>query len=380
MKFGAHDIPAEMAAPRDVAHADRLSVLYVHCRGMRFIDDARASTALSRLVEMEDWTSQVIALPQPSPSSRQITTLREWKGLFQEKMSFLARVTRALPKHDILHVVAGEVDTISRLALPAVALGRFFGKRVVLQFDEAGAEDFLDRWAWWFRSVLRTADALIAESRNMQRAVNRGQLQAETIVTPVNTEGFTHRVREKLQPKIMADCALEPDSNLSCLLDAFRYIKEKFPRAELNLIGAGSRRNDIIRKVNSMKLRGFEHHESPDLATRARLYDEADVFVCTATRQESPAALVRAFASGLPVVSTDADGLLHMVRNDFSALMVAVNDHVGIADQVISLVQNQELTRRLSVQGIQEARKRSPERVRQDWVNFYRRLMDHASK
>ncbi len=95
------------------------------------------------------------------------------------------------------------------------------------------------------------------------------------------------------------------------------------------------------------------------------------MYLHPAVVDESPAGLVKAFAAGLPVVAADADGVLHLVRDSFSGLLVAVGDHVGLADSMIELVENTELTEKLSLQGKIEARKHTWSRLRQDWVNLY---------
>ena len=60
-----------------------------------------------------------------------------------------------------------------------------------------------------------------------------------------------------------------------------------------------------------------------------------------------------------------------MVRDGVSALITAAGDHVAVADAIIELVENPELTGKLSRQGVGEARKYSWVRMRQDWVNLY---------
>jgi glycosyltransferase involved in cell wall biosynthesis len=74
------------------------------------------------------------------------------------------------------------------------------------------------------------------------------------------------------------------------------------------------------------------------------------------------------------VVATDADGVLHMVRDRQSAMVSAVGDHVGLADRIIELIEDPALTEKLSINGRFEAQKYTWSRVRQDWVNLYSNL------
>jgi phenylacetate-CoA ligase len=173
----------------------------------------------------------------------------------------------------------------------------------------------------------------------------------------------------------MVDCSLEPESDVVGALRAFRLVKQKYPRAEMVVVGDGTLRSRLLNKVDTERLHGIEFVGTVDQSRRADLYRDCDVYLNPSLLDESPTSLVYAFASGLPVVTTDADGLLHMVRAGVSALVSPMGDHVGLADSVIELIENPELVRRLSEQGRNEARKYVWSRVRQDWVNLYRRLV-----
>ena len=74
-------------------------------------------------------------------------------------------------------------------------------------------------------------------------------------------------------------------------------------------------------------------------------------------------------------MATDADGVLHMLRDRINALVVPVGDHVAMANRIIELVEDSDLSKKLSHRGQHELRKYSWSRVRQDWINLYTRLM-----
>jgi glycosyltransferase involved in cell wall biosynthesis len=263
---------------------------------------------------------------------------------------------------------------MARLALPALVLARFFGKKAVLHLTSPDTEHFLDSRGGWFHPMLKAADAIVVGSRYLQKTTCRARLDSTILTSPVDVEAIQHRVRRDLQPRILVDCDLEPGRNVACALKAFRLVKQKYPRAEITVIGEGSRFDALHRLGASFNVHGISFVGRLALSEIGLVYGDHDLFLIASSQDESPPSLVRAFAAGLPVVTTDADGLLHMVRDRVNALVVPINDHAGLADRIIELVEDNDLTAKLSLQGKKEAARYSWTRVRQDWVNLYLKM------
>jgi glycosyltransferase involved in cell wall biosynthesis len=254
-------------------------------------------------------------------------------------------------------------------------MARFFGKRPVLHFVSAEIEPLLERYRRWLIPVLRLADTAVVGSRYLQKVLGRIGVPVRMVTQPVALDGITHQVRRKLQPKILVSTSLEPDLNVQLAIKAFRLVKQKYPRCELVVVGDGSERVRLEQLVARHRLFGVEFKGALEEAESVQMYQQCDLFLHAPLVDESPIALVRALAAGLPVVTSDADGITHMVRDRVNALIVPMGDHVGLADAVIELVENQELCERLSAQGRAEAEKYVWARVRQDWVNLYKGMV-----
>jgi glycosyltransferase involved in cell wall biosynthesis len=296
------------------------------------------------------------------------------------KFVFLRHMIRFIPNHDIIHIeTAGQATigarSIARLALPALVIAKFFGKKAVLHFAGADAETFLDRQGGWFHGILKSADRIVVGSRYLQKAVASAHLEARQLVTAHNLAPFRHRIITTLQPKILLVSPLEGPYNVSCAVKAFYLVKQKYPRAEMMVAGEGSLGPDLQHLVRRNNIWGIEFLGRCSDERLRELYRQADLYLHSASVDESPVAIIRALASGLPVVTTDADGVLHIVRDRQSALIAAVGDHVALADNIIELVEHPELVERLSRQGKREAVKYTFARVRQDWVNVYTELV-----
>jgi len=357
------------AAVRDIKTTPR--VLFLRLSGER----SRYAANIADCLSGEDWPASVW---EASQIERSVIGSRFLRFLqpFEQVGSDLRALVRELPSSDIVHIPCDSPRQLIREALPALILARFFAKRPVLHFVGADIDLLLEQHRRWLAPILRLSSAAAVGSRHLQKVLGRAGLPAKLLAAPLTFPGITHRVRQRLQPKILIDTALELDLNVQASIRAFRLVKQKYPRAELVILGGGSQRNNLEELVRQSRINGVEFLGVVDWAQRVELYNTSDLFLHAPLLDESPPAIVAAFAAGLPVVVSDCDGLLHMVRDRVNALVVPMSDHAALADAMLELVENQELCERLSAAGRTEAEKFVWSRVRQDWVNLYKTMVN----
>lgn len=324
-------------------------------------------------LNQEGWT---FTRSQDSPAASTLPVLlsRWWPKSWRFAAGRWIRLSREIPAHDLVHISMYSARQIVVAGLPSLVLARFFGKKVLVQFVSADIERLLERRRLWLLPFLRLPDAIVVGSRYLQKVFGRAGLPTVVMPRPLVMAELKHRTIRKPQPKILINCPLEDDYNVACGIKAFRLVKQKYPRSELTVIGEGSRRIELANMLDRHSLSGVQFKRSLRPEEVSTLYAECDLFLHSPLVDESPPGVVAAFAAGLPVVTTDADGLLHMVRDGVSGLLAPVGNHVGLANNIIELIENPELCERLSNQGKVEARKYSWARLRQDWVNLYRSL------
>lgn len=363
--------PADLAG---VTQERQPRILYVGCNRSACEGAAPIRPYGAFCLKNDDWTIGFNPVAGTARGRETGNLLRDLIDRLTAKADYVRHLVREIPRYDIVHVHGGPSKDIVRLALPALVLARFFGKKTVLHLTSPDTEHFLDSRGGWFHPMLKAADAIVVGSRYLQKTTLRSRLRSTILTRPIDVDRIQHRVRTRLQPRILVDCDLEPDQNVSCALRAFRLVKQKYPRAELTVVGEGSRFESLHRLSDDFSVHGVSFTGRVEPSELGSVYDDHDLFLIASSQDESPASLVRAFAAGLPVVTTDADGLLHMVRDRVNALVAPINDHAGLSDRIIELIEDDDLTGRLSLQGRREAVKYSWRRVRQDWVNLYMKL------
>ena len=87
-----------------------------------------------------------------------------------------------------------------------------------------------------------------------------------------------------------------------------------------------------------------------------------------------PVSILEAFASGLPVTTTAAGGIPHMVDHEVTGLLCEVGDCEGLANNVLRLLQDQPLAQALAHNAHEAVQQCSWTPVRKRWLAVYESL------
>lgn len=255
----------------------------------------------------------------------------------------LRRLQRLLDHCQTLVLSAGSETTLAIRVLTMAVWGRFLGKRVVICYR---LPDTLADLAWArpiALPVLRQIAQVAVLSEEYARDFRDHDLPV-TVLPPLAPETIAVRNRRRdIRPAILCTRSLTRDNNVACLLRAFAFVKQKFPRAELVLSGDGPLRTDLEHLADELRLTGLSFETPADAAAEAALMHSADLYVNPSSIDELPDVLFTAMAAGLPVVTTDAGLIPEFVRDGVNGLTAPVNSHVRLAEQIIALVETPNL-------------------------------------
>ncbi|HVH68734.1 MAG TPA: glycosyltransferase family 4 protein [Gemmatimonadales bacterium] len=282
----------------------------------------------------------------------------------------------SLAKYDIIHVFSASYFSFVLAPTPAVLLGKWYGKHVILNYRSGEAEDHLRRWRRTALPVMRLADAVIVPSGYLVGVFARAGLRARAVPNVVDFEQFRFRERPPLRPLFLSNRDFAPHYNVACVLRAFATIQRSYPHARLTVAGDGEQRGALMRLARELELHNVEFvgRVAPD--RMARLYDAADVLLNAPNVDNMPGSLLEAFASGLPVVTTDAGGIPYIVRDGETGLMVRRGDHEAMAAAALRLLSDPALAGRLITRARDECRRKyAPEVVLAEWRKVYESLV-----
>jgi glycosyltransferase involved in cell wall biosynthesis len=132
------------------------------------------------------------------------------------------------------------------------------------------------------------------------------------------------------------------------LVDAARLVIDVQPRAKFFVVGEGPLRPALEAQADRLGLGGrfvFAGF-TKDVASVLSAFD---LSVFPSLWEGTPLTAFEALAAGKPIVATDADGLLDILRHDYDARIVPRRNARALADQILALMDDPAERARLSI-------------------------------
>ena len=113
-----------------------------------------------------------------------------------------------------------------------------------------------------------------------------------------------------------------------------------------------------------------------DDESAARIYRDADVFICPSREDNLPNTVMEAMACGVAVLGTKVGGIPDMVEDGLTGRLVPSGDAVALADALLDLIRNKDKARSMGAAGREKSeRLYAPSRQ----VESYLRLFEDLS-
>ena len=313
-------------------------------------------------------------LPAPLRALQRIKYVRTIATSAAYFLTLLARV----PRYDVIHAFSASYYSYLLAPLPALVTGRIFGKRTLLNYRSGEAEDHLANWRSAVPTMRRFADVIVAPSGYLVDVFGRFGLAAESVFNFVDLSRLPYRERPDPRPVFLSNRNLEPLYNVGCTLDAFAIVHQEFTDAQLVVAGDGSERGALEARAEQLGVEDavqFLGRVRPE--RMGELYDQADIYLNSPNIDNMPGSIIEAYATGVPVVTTDAGGIPYIVRDGETGLMVPAGDPAAMAAAALRLLREPGLAARLAATARQECLDRYVwPAVEAEWVALYSRLMD----
>ena len=284
-------------------------------------------------------------------------------------------LVRELRRADVVHAFAASYTSFLLAPLPAVIVAKLLRTPVVLNYHSGEAPDHLRRSAV-ARFVLRhLVDANVVPSVYLRDVFQSFDIDAEVVPNIVDLQQFTYRVRDPLRPRLLCTRNFEPLYNLSCVLRAFAKILSQYPAATLTLVGSGSQDTALRQEAAALRIENVTFAGRVAPSEVHRYYANADIYVQAPSIDNMPLSLLEAFASGLPVVSTDVGGVPSMLRHGIDGLLVGDDNPDALAERVIQLLRDPALAHRLAESACRTLAAYEWRVVCQGWLQAYDRAL-----
>jgi glycosyltransferase involved in cell wall biosynthesis len=292
---------------------------------------------------------------------------------------YMWKLWRDLRSADIAHIFSASYWSFLVAPAPAWMMARLLGKKVVIHYHSGEARDHLQRFRS-ARPVLARADKLVVPSGYLVDVFKEFKLQAEVVPNVVDISQFVFRLRDPLRPRLVCTRGFHPYYSIDVVVRAFAEVKRSFPDATLDLVGGGPTEGEIRGLVKQLNVSGVNFAGVASYQDIGRFYQEADIFINASRLDNMPVSIMEAFASGTPVVSTTPECMLYVVEHERTGLLSPVGDPGALAQNVVRVLRDAELARRLVQNAYKELEKYSWPAVRRQWLELYRRLLARNSE
>ena len=277
-------------------------------------------------------------------------------------------------QYDILHIFSASYYSYLLSAMPAILLGKLYGKKVILNYRSGEAEDHLQNWRTALPTI-RLADVVVVPSGYLVDVFARFGVKARAISNIVELDRFNFRERQPLRPVFLTSRLLEPLYNVGCVLRAFALIQKRVPEAKLTVAADGWMRHELEQLARHLGLRNAEFIGGVPFEDMPEMYNSADIYLTATDLDNMPSSIVECLAAGLPVVTTDAGGIPYIVTHEETCLMIARNDHEAMAAAALRLLEDPEFAARIARHAREHCRRFSWPVVQQEWLKLYHEVV-----
>jgi glycosyltransferase involved in cell wall biosynthesis len=270
-----------------------------------------------------------------------------------------------------VHIFSAAYSSFLLAPLPAMLVARALGKPVVLNYRSGEAPDHLERSAI-ARAAVARVDKNIVPSRFLVDVFEGFGIDAAEIPNIVDLDRFAFRERNPLQPRLLSTRNFDALYNVAATIRAFRLVQDRWPDATLTLVGGGGQESDLRALVSQLRLRHVRFVGRVAPQEIAAYYAANDIYIQSPNIDNMPTSVIEAFASGLPVVSTEAGGMPAILTHERHGLLAPLGDFEMLAAHVLRLIADPERARDMARAAFATCQACTWPAVRQQWLQTYR--------
>lgn len=169
---------------------------------------------------------------------------------------------------------------------------------------------------------------------------------------------------------------IHPYKGIEYLCEAMTIVHDQIPDATLTIAGRGNMYFDFepYKKLNYIKVIN-NFISMPDLAD---LLSSCEISVCPYTDATQSGVIMTCFALGKPVVASAVGGLVEMIEEGKSGLLVPPKDAEALASAIVSLLKDDKRKQNMSDYIIDEyfKGKRSWSAIANRYLKYYTRILN----
>ena len=295
---------------------------------------------------------------------------------FFRLVPYLFGLWRTLGRVQLVHVMANSGWAWHLFAEPAISIARLRRVPVVVNYRGGDAERFFARSFARVKPVLARAAVVVVPSGFLASVFARYGVAARIVPNIIDVARFARRAGAPAAPHLVVTRNLEPIYDVETAIRAFSIVRGRHPDARMTVAGTGPAHTALralaveLGVADAIAFSGrIDNRDMP------ALYRSASVMLNPSTVDNMPVSILEAWASGVPVVSTNVGGVPYLVDEGRDALLVAPRQPDAMAEAAVLVLDSPMLASSLAEAGRVAAEQFAWPRVREAWLEIYAEVL-----
>lgn len=200
-------------------------------------------------------------------------------------------------------------------------------------------------------------------------------LDIPVIYIPNSIENLPLNVSNLDNNNIISVGRLESVKGYDDLIDVFKIIFTKNKRIILNIVGDGSLKEVLQKKIsnlnldNNIKLLGYKNNDELN-----KIYNNSCMYVMTSLTESFGLALIEAMSHKLPCIAFDsANGAREIINNNINGYLIKNRNKEEMADKILELINNKEKCKIMGNSAYNNSKNYLSKNIKQKWVDIFER-------
>lgn len=204
------------------------------------------------------------------------------------------------------------------------------------------------------KRLLKKSDGIIFQTARAKEQYS-DYIQNKSTVIP-NAIGnklvYECKIEGKREKKIVAVGRLNEQKDYPTLIKAFHIVLKRYPDYILEIYGIGNEEKKLKQIVEELNIEKNIKFCGLHMDAILKICNAA-CYVMSSIYEGMPNALMEAMAVGLPCVSTDCpNGPAELIENYKNGILVPIKDFKALADAIIKMISDKDLSNRCSENAI----------------------------
>ncbi len=293
---------------------------------------------------------------------------------------------------DIIHYTDAREALFSKFTIPQVGNvnDTYLSDIQPLKYYRQYYKDGFSRWLYYRLarklelSSYQKIDQIIANSahtaQNIKTAYNLPTGKINICYKAIDTQRILQYLSEaksyRTNSKILFVGNNFQRKGLPILIAASVPVLRNFPNVEFLIVGKDKSQQEMEKICEKLVVtKSFRFLGLKSQLELLEIYIQSDIFVMPSLTEAFGVVFLEAMMCGLVVIGSKVGGIPELIQHGFNGLLVPPNCPAKLAEEIMNLLRNRQLAKKYSINGIETAKKFSPERMIECTYKVYEKAL-----